>query len=204
MESNKRNDDEADRFLREGLREFVPAVRALSSFIHEIEGRVRKVLEPHNRELGQLSVASSTSKLSFGPTIGGGQPEQVIQVGVKDPDRSGFYIRINPDQTQSRSLYVGFWLWTPAPQDRQELFRMLRPLWDSDGYRTEQGEYQTLYVGRYADQGEYFPAFETALDELVQHVIAGLTKIDFAGRFGPGFRKVRAQVSRAKALSPAE
>jgi hypothetical protein len=188
MELTKRSDDEADRFLREGLREFVPAVRALSSFIHEIAGRIRKVLEPHDRELSQFSVASSTSKLSFSPTMGGEQPEQVIEVGIKIPDRSGFYIRIDLDETPSQSLYVGFWLWTPESQDRQELFRMLRPVWDSDDHETEE-EDQTLYVGRYVNQEEYFPTFETVLDKLVRHVISGLTSINFAERFGPRFRK---------------
>src|ERR1700680_1190184 len=62
----------------------------------------------------------STLKLSFSPTIGGEQPEQVIEVGVKIPDRSGFYIRIDLDETPSQSLYVGFWLWTPESQERAE------------------------------------------------------------------------------------
>ena len=71
MELTKYGDAESDRFLREGLREFLPAVGALNSFIQEIGGRVRQVLEPHDRELRQLGVASSTSKLSFSPTLGG-------------------------------------------------------------------------------------------------------------------------------------
>ena len=201
MASSKRSDDEADRFLREGLREFVPAVRALSNFIHEIEGRIRRVLEQHDRELKELGIASSTSKLIFSPNLGGEQSEQEIDVGVKDPERSGFYICIDLNETPSRSLYVGFWLWTPASQDRKELFRALRPVWDTDGHETEQDDEQTLYVGMYVNQEQYFPRFETLLDKLVQHVISGLRSIDFAERFGPGFRKVRAQSTRDKGAS---
>src|SRR5271168_1661523 len=95
MESSQRSDDEADRFLKEGIREFVPAVRALNSFIHEIEGRIRNVLARHDQALNLLNVASSNSKLSFSPTIGREQFEEVIEVGVRNPDRSSFYISID-------------------------------------------------------------------------------------------------------------
>jgi hypothetical protein len=98
---------------------------------------------------------------------------------------------------------VGFWLWTPASEDRKKLLA-LRPIWDKDGHETEQGGEQTLYVGRYLNQEEYFPAFETVLDQLVRHVISGLKSINFTERFGPGFRKVRAQATGSKGASPAE
>jgi hypothetical protein len=201
MSHDKCSDAEADRFLREGLPHFVPAVRALSSFVHEIEGRIRKVLKPYDHELSALGLASSISKLSFSPNLGGELPEQVIEIGVKNPDRAGFYILIDLSETPSLSLYVGFWLWTPVSQNRKQLFGALRPVWDVDGYETEQGDYETLYVGRYVNQEQYFPNFETLLDKLVQHVIWGLRSIDFAERFGPGFRKTRAQGTRDKGAS---
>lgn len=144
MQSSKPIDDDADRFLREGLREYIPAVQALNSFIHLTEGRIRKVLEPYDMELRQLSIASSTSKISFSPNIGEEQADQTIEVGVRDPDRSGFYIQIDFKEEPSRSLCVGFWLYTPvSSQERQELFQLLSPVCGSDGYEVEQANYKT-------------------------------------------------------------
>ena len=97
-------------FCARGSRSLCRAVRALNSFIHEVEDRIRRVLEPRDRQLGLLGIASSTGKLSFSPKLGGQQLEEVIAIGVKDGDRSGFYIRLDLNETPSRSLYVGFWL----------------------------------------------------------------------------------------------
>jgi hypothetical protein len=119
--------------------------------------------------------------------------EQEIQVGVKNPDRSGFYIFIDLNEEPSRSLYVGFWLWTPAVQERRDLFRALQAVWGTNGYEIEQEDELTVCVGIYVSQEQHFPHFEPLLDKLVQHVIRGLKSIDFKKRFGPGFRKGKTQ-----------
>ena len=53
----------------------------------------------------------------------------------------------------------------------------------------------TVCVGMYVSQEQHFPHFKPILDKLVQQVILGLKSIDFAKRFGSGFRKGKAQLS---------
>ena len=48
-----------------------------------------------------------------------------------------------------------------------------------------------LYVGRYVSREEFFPSFEAVLVKLIEHVVSGLTAVDFTKRFGPEFRQVR-------------
>ena len=191
MYRNEDRDNEVDGFLREGVREFVPAVHALNAFIHEAETRLRGCLKVHEKELAQLGIASSRGKLDIAPSLGKQYANRVLRIGITGATRWKFFIQLDPDETPTRSMYVGFWLWTPVAKDRLELYKLLRPIWNAEDFETEvpDRDSKTIYVGRYVNQEDNFPAFQTTLDGLIRHVIAGLKEINFAERFGAGFQK---------------
>ena len=129
------NDADAEEFLRSGFKSFIPAVQALRAFIDQIAEKIRIVLRPYDDQLKGIGVASSQSKLSFWPDMGKVFTGKVLGVSLKNPERSAFYIQADFDEQRSRSLYVGFWIWTPIPDDRKSLFSALEGVRALDPWR---------------------------------------------------------------------
>jgi hypothetical protein len=189
MNPQESNSVESERFLKDGLAHYLPAVRALNAFIAEIASRIRDVLEKHDHELEELGIASSRSKLDFEPQLGKA-PLTHISVGLKNTHRSGFYIYYDSTETPETSFYVGFWIWTPQPSDRKELFELFRTRGTTEGWEIAVVE-QTLNIGKYVNHEDHFPGFESLLEEVVQWVVKTLRDVNFNQRFGPAFDKSR-------------
>jgi len=194
------NDAETEAFLREGLKCFMPAVQALLTFLKQIGERIGAVLKPYDDQLEGLGLASSRSKFSFYPDIARAFAGQVLEVDLKIPDRSGFYIYIDFGAQRSRALYVGFWIWTPVTKDRRSLFAALRglPILDYP-WEIETGDQTTINIGTYTDIEQHFPNFEPLLEETVKRVLSAFETINFSQRFLPGFQTKQVGLDQADA-----
>src|SRR5687767_4001012 len=105
-------------FLRVGATQYLPAVRALGSFVEMTAEMIREVLRPYDQRLQQYGLAFSGSKMDYYPKIGAAHGENELGVQIRVPDRCAFYVAIYPEEPSAESMWVGCWLWLPERESR--------------------------------------------------------------------------------------
>jgi hypothetical protein len=180
-------DEEA--FLKEGVSQYLPAVRALGDFVEYCTDAIRETIRPYDERLRALGLVCSSDKSDYWPKVGT-VPEDLVGMAIKVPDRSCVYFEIYfKEEEPASSMWVGAWLWPRDAQSRSDLFKLCEShgaTYDLDVVKHSDG---TVYLGVYGDYREHFPHFESKLDSAIRNILELFEKIAFAERFKDSLKK---------------
>jgi hypothetical protein len=180
-------DEEA--FLKEGVSQYLPAVRALGDFVEYCTDAIRETIRPYDERLRSLGLVCSSDKLDYWPRIGTA-PESLITVAIKVPDRSCVYIEVYFNEVEpASSMWIGTWFWPRDAQSRSDLFKLCDSHGATYGLDVEKHSGGTVYLGTYADYREQFPHVESMLNTVVLNILELFEKIGFAERITDSLKK---------------
>jgi hypothetical protein len=166
MERTGLTPDEVE-FLKIGVTQYLPAVRALGSFVDMIAEVIRGVLRPYDERLQAKGLAFSGSKIDYYPKIGAAHGESALGIQIKAPGRSTFYIEIYPEEPPAKSMWVGGWLWLMEREKRTTLYELCQRHSAECELTIERESDGTVYLGVYTDYRKDFPTFAPLLNNVV-------------------------------------
>jgi hypothetical protein len=179
-------DEEA--FLKEGVSQYLPAVRALGDFVNYCTDAIRETIRPYDERLRSLGLVCSLDRSDYWPKIG--TAESSIRVAIKVPDRSCVYLEIDFNEGEpASSMWVGTWFWPRDSKSRSDLFKLCDSHGATYGLDVKKHSDGTVYVGVYADYREQFPHFESKLDSVVRSTLEMFERIGFAEKFTDSLKK---------------